>query len=86
MGAGQVVAPWYPLVVTDGGTMTTTRLGPASRPLAVVLLGGLTLALAACSGGSTTPPTPTPTTSTVVVGPTVEPTKQAPPTPALAAT
>ena len=29
--------------------MTTTRLGPVSRPLVVALLGGLTLALAACS-------------------------------------
>ena len=64
--------------------MTTTRLGPVSRPLVVALLGGLTLALAACSGGTTTPPSPS--TSTVVVGPTVAPTKQAVPTPTVAAT
>lgn len=65
--------------------MTTTRLHPASRPVAVALLGGLTLALAACSGGTTTPP-PTPSTSTVVVAPTVEPAKQAAPTPTVAPT
>lgn len=58
--------------------MAATRLGPLARSLAVALLGGLTLALAACSGG-TTPPAPT--TSTVVVPPTVAPAKQAVPTP-----
>lgn len=65
--------------------MTTTRLRPASRPLAVALLGGLTLALAACSGGTTTPP-PSPSTSAVVVAPTVDPNKQAAPTPTVAPT
>ena len=61
--------------------MTTTRLHPVPRPLAAALLGGLTLALAACSGGSTPPQTPSPSTSTVVVTPSVDPAKQAPPTP-----
>jgi hypothetical protein len=63
--------------------MTTTRLGPVRRPMVVALLGGLSLALAACTG-STTPPTPTPSTSTVAVPATVAPSKQAVPTPTVA--
>jgi hypothetical protein len=64
--------------------MTTTRLGPARRPTAVALLGGLTLALAACTGGTTPPVAPSPSTSTVTVPATVDPSKQPVPTPTVA--
>lgn len=66
--------------------MTTTRLGQVARPLLVVLVGGTTLALAACTGGSTPSPAPVPSTSTVLVAPTVTPDKQAVPTPTVAPT
>ncbi len=65
--------------------MTTTRLGPVRRPMVVALLGGLTLALAACTGATTPPTAPTPSTSTVAVPATVDPSKQAVPTPTVAA-
>ena len=65
--------------------MTTTRLGPVRRPMLVALLGGLTLALAACTGGTTPPTAPTPSTSTVALPPTVDPSKQAIPTPTVPA-
>jgi hypothetical protein len=71
--------------------MTTTvhagaPMDVARRPLAAVLLGGLVLALAACGSPAAPKPAPSPSTSTVVVGPTVEPAKQAPPTPVVAPT
>jgi hypothetical protein len=52
--------------------------------MVVALLGGLTLALAACTGGTTPPIAPTPSTSTVAVPATVDPSKQPVPTPTVA--
>ena len=63
--------------------MTTSRWGQFRRPLTVALLGGLSLALAACTGG-TAPTAPTASTSTVAVPGTVAPSKQPVPTPTVA--
>lgn len=63
--------------------MTTSWRGPVGRPLTVALLGGLTLALAACTGG-TAPTAPTPSTSTVTVPGTVDAQKRPVPTPTIA--
>jgi len=66
--------------------MAITRLGTVSRPVSLALLGGVTVALAACSANTPPPQAPTPSTSTVVIAPTVQASKQAAPTPTIAPT